>query len=179
MGKVVDIKGQRFGRLIAVRALKLDRHGKMQWRCKCDCGGYTITAVTALRAGKSRSCGCYQRERAGEANTTHGETRNRKKVGITAEYRTWMAMNRRCYNKNTLDYKNYGARGIEVCARWRNSFSNFLADMGRRPKRHSIDRVKVNKNYTPKNSRWATKKVQANNRRAITRAKQTLTFVGG
>jgi hemin uptake protein HemP len=74
-------------------------------------------------------------------------------------------MKNRCYNKNGEDYPEYGAKGIKVCDRWRKSFENFFADMGKRPsKTHSIDRYPNKKgNYNPSNCRWATKKEQSRN----------------
>jgi hypothetical protein len=83
----------------------------------------------------------------------------------TPTYHTWEHMLRRCSNINSPNYLNYGAKGVTVCARWRNSFANFLADMGERPKGTSIDRKNPYGNYTPKNCRWATPKEQANNKR--------------
>jgi hypothetical protein len=82
-----------------------------------------------------------------------------------AEYKSWAAMIRRCYSPESNRYRNYGARGVVVCDRWRNSFSAFIADMGVRPStRHSIDRINVNGNYEPSNCRWSTAKEQNRNR---------------
>ncbi len=74
------------------------------------------------------------------------------------EYSVWTAMKRRCYQKQFISYPYYGAKGITVCKRWRESFENFISDMGPRPgKEYQIDRKDAKKNYTPKNCRWITK----------------------
>lgn len=62
-GPRADVTGQRFGRLVAVERLPSG-----QWFCKCDCGGSATVPVNALRSGNTRSCGCFQRDRASEAN---------------------------------------------------------------------------------------------------------------
>ena len=80
-------------------------------------------------------------------------------------FKTWISMRARCYKKWCTSYPNYGGRGITVCERWRNSFPNFLADMGERPPGHSIDRIDNDGNYEPSNCRWATPKQQTNNQR--------------
>jgi hypothetical protein len=72
----------------------------------------------------------------------------------------------RCENSNVERYPSYGGRGIKVCERWRGSFKNFLADMGRKPTpKHSIDRIDVDGNYEPGNCRWATNSEQQRNKR--------------
>jgi hypothetical protein len=82
----------------------------------------------------------------------------------TASYRIWAGMKNRCLNPNNKDYARYGGRGICVCARWRESFENFLDDMGERPDGKSIDRWPNNDgNYEPGNCRWATAKEQREN----------------
>jgi hypothetical protein len=96
----------------------------------------------------------------------HGESHSAKN---TAEYLAWCNMKSRCTNQKRRDWKYYGGMGVTVCERWRNSFANFLADMGRRPPGTSLDRYPDNNgNYEPGNVRWATKIDQIQNRRKRT-----------
>lgn len=83
-----------------------------------------------------------------------------------SEFSSWRNINRRCSDPAYQQWKDYGGRGIRVCDRWRESFANFLADMGPRPSReHSIDRIDNSKNYEPTNCRWATRVEQMRNMR--------------
>lgn len=78
-------------------------------------------------------------------------------------------MIQRCTNPNRKKFAIYGARGISVCARWRESFDAFLLDVGPRPGRgFSLDRIDVNGNYEPGNVRWASDTEQSRNRRTNT-----------
>jgi hypothetical protein len=91
------------------------------------------------------------------------------KQKFPAEYGTWSGMKARCINPNRPGFLNYGGRGIKVCGRWRDSFRNFVDDIGPRPSAaHSLDRLDVNGNYEPGNVRWATTKEQGENRRPRT-----------
>ena len=91
--------------------------------------------------------------------TTHGLSR-------TPEYNAWIDMKQRCFNPNHQHYLHYGGRGITVCDRWKNSFEDFLADMGSRPTaKHSLDRIDNDGDYCPENCKWSTKAEQQNNRR--------------
>ena len=59
LGKTsVDLTGQRFGQLIAVRPTSKRQKGCIVWECKCDCGKTTFANTNNLRSGNSTSCGC-------------------------------------------------------------------------------------------------------------------------
>lgn len=95
----------------------------------------------------------------------HGYARHGK---IRSEWQAWNHMIQRCYNPKDNHFKDYGARGIIVCERWRVSFDAFLKDMGDKPTpKHSLDRIKSNENYEPGNCRWATPQEQSQNRRTV------------
>lgn len=84
------------------------------------------------------------------------------------EWQIWSQMKQRCSNPNNKQYKNYGARGITVCDRWKDSFANFYEDMGKRPDNHSIDRIDNDKGYSPDNCKWIPNEEQSKNRRTVT-----------
>lgn len=97
-------------------------------------------------------------------NIKHGHA---KAKGKSVLYRAWCNMWWRCDHRNERDRANYFDRGIRVCRR-RESFSNFIADVGDRPSsRHTLDRKNNNKGYTPNNVRWATRRQQNNNSRRV------------
>lgn len=162
-----ELTGQRFGRLVVIEQI-----GKYQnnllWRCKCDCGNERTTIGTKLRTGKVRSCGCLVDEMRRRPKLRHGHAGN-PKLGVkpSGTYSSWKSMISRCTYPSHPSYLPYKNRGITVCGRWRESFENFLADMGERPggnREYTLDRINNDKGYEPGNCRWATPKEQAANR---------------
>lgn len=62
MGKVKDLTGQRFGRLVAIEEAGRNKFGKAIWKCKCDCGTEKIISSINLTSGNTQSCGCLHKE---------------------------------------------------------------------------------------------------------------------
>lgn len=149
--RVIDLTGQRFGRLTAISYFG----GK--WDCACECGARVWVKTVNLTDGNSKSCGCLKRE-LGVMKVKHG-------MSHAPEYSSWESMKDRCTNENCPAYAHYGGRGIGFIDRWK-SFECFYEDLGPRPgPGYSLDRIDVNGNYEPGNCRWATTKEQQRNRR--------------
>jgi len=160
-----DLTGQVFFELTVIEPTGEREFGNRVWACRCACGKIVSVNANRLRTGNTKSCGCRNTRVLVERNvarTKHGHAKTWKQ---SPTYRSWAQMIARCENPKSDQYKNYGGRGIKVCARWRKSFENFLKDMGERPKGLTLDRKYVEGNYTRKNCRWATQKEQANNKR--------------
>lgn len=169
----LQLTGKRFGRLVVLEEAGRDPRNLVLWRCICDCGNEFTTAGTRIKRGRAKSCGCLQKDRAGAAakkSAPKRRTHGRNTADPT--YMSWSALKDRCNNPNNQRFEHYGGRGISVCDRWKESFENFLEDMGDRPPGTTIDRVDVNGNYEPSNCRWATSKQQSLNKQCHTGANQ-------
>jgi hypothetical protein len=90
-----------------------------------------------------------------------------------ATFVVWRNMMSRCYDKGHKSYKDYGARGITVCLRWR-TYANFLSDMGKRPAGLTLERLNNARGYSKANCKWATVKEQTRN----TRGNTMITWLG-
>lgn len=140
------------------------RNSKDRPRCRvaeCNCPIYCEKMGLC-----SRHYQCYRKHGALEADTEHSGI-TRKNYSL---YLVFKNMKQRCSNPKNGAYASYGARGITVCDRWLekpHGFRNFLEDMGPRPDGTSLDRIDVDGPYSPDNCRWATKEVQATNKRNL------------
>lgn len=138
--------GATFGKLIITGMAERRKTCKYVF-CKCDCGNPEEFEVFTGNLGKGHttSCGCVQ-----TANRTkHGLSNSRTNV-------IYKSMIQRCHNPNQTSYSGYGGKGILVCDRWRESFENFLEDMGEAPDGFSLDRKDNNFGYSKENCRWAS-----------------------
>lgn len=118
-----------------------------------------LVDVGRLRCGTTRSCGCLKLEMTICRSTVHGRCGSRL-------YEIWSRMKQRCHNSECSDYKYYGARGVQVCQRWRDSFADFRADVSEPAPGMTLDRWPNNNgNYEPGNVRWASRAQQGVNTR--------------
>lgn len=121
---------------------------------KCICGVQKIAAISEVRRGRVKSCGC--RTVANINNFKHGYSRK-------LVYGVWRCMKGRMLNPKDRGYPRYGGRGLKLCKRW-HKFENFLADMGEPPAiGYSLDRIDNNRGYCKSNCKWSTEKEQQRN----------------
>jgi hypothetical protein len=151
-----DITGNKYSRLTAIKYIGKDNLSRRVWECACECGNKANVALSALKCGNTKSCGCLKIDSAKNLSTKHG------KCG-TGAYKSWSHMKSRCLDKNNTHWGRYGGRGIKVCKDWL-VFENFYRDMGDRPEGMTLDRKNNEKGYFQDNCRWVSRKTQSNNK---------------
>jgi hypothetical protein len=176
-------KGDRFDRWLVVKEadpVVYHYNGKVIRKrrvlCKCDCGEVKSVCPSQLKSGRTKSCGCLQKEVArsyGKQNVTHGSSK-------TPLYRIWNNIKDRCLNPNCHAYANYGGRGIRIYKKWENDFAAFKdyvetlptydkwlksKQAGYKGKAMEIDRIDNDGHYAPNNLRFVTRRKNNKNRR--------------
>lgn len=171
-----SLKGKKFGRLTVLHETAVEDI----YSCRCACGTEVELYRSQLIKRVVTHCGCQVTERRkiqvyGKYPLRYKHLRSyqtksgRIRCRCTGEYLSYRQMLNRCSYKTLAVYEHYGARGIEVCPRWRakgrQGFVNFLDDLGARPVGRTLDRINVQGHYEPDNCRWADQSTQVSNRR--------------
>lgn len=93
-------------------------------------------------------------------------------------YKIYVSMKTKCFNPNNRSYKNFGGKGITVCLDWLNkeringcskgwkAFEEWALSNGYKNDL-SLDRIDINKGYSPENCRWVSLKTQVSNIRYV------------
>ena len=161
MGKLIDLTGQRFGKLVVTgRAPDTKPRDSARWFCVCDCGGRTEAYSNHLRRGLVPQCRACKGALISQLKTTHGGTNTRL-------FRLWKGMKDRCGNPRNKSYPLYGGKGVRVCIEWSADFAAFRewACANGYTDSMTIERRDSTGHYTPSNCEWITK--SENSRRAM------------
>ena len=161
------LSNMKFGRLTVIKEVPVEKGKPRKYLCKCECGKYKTVIKYNLVNGRTKSCGCIQKEIARETVKKATAKATKHLSSNSRLYNTWHDMKARCKYEKCSEYKNYGLRGIKVCEEWEKSFLNFQKwSMENGYKEDlQIDRIDVNGNYEPNNCRWVSPLLNSNNKR--------------
>jgi hypothetical protein len=154
----VDLTGQRFNRLTAIRFV--GRRGtNPYWVFRCDCGVEKEMQPGAVKSGVVKSCGCLNRELTGARRRTHGQYQH-------PLMKVYTAAKQRCENPNDKAYHNYGGRGVRMADEWQEFQPFFEWAMANGYKSGlQLDRVDNDGDYAPDNCRFVTRAANNRNKR--------------
>lgn len=164
MSKIKNETGNNYGRLHVVEYYGKNKRKSALWRCICKCGKESIVEGTLLRSGHTKSCGCLQSEITSKNNVKYKTTHGKRNTRL---YKIWTGMKDRCLNVNSNNFKNYGARNINICKEWKDDyiqFHNWSISNGYK-EGLTIDRIDNDGDYEPNNCRWVSAEKQSRNKR--------------
>lgn len=144
------------GELTFIEITSITPYKHKQCKYRCFCGETFIALMINVNSGKTKSCGCYRKDKARKLQFKDGRTIKFKNI-----INVHSLMIRRCYRPKSTSYINYGGRGITVCESWHSieSFISWAINNGYR-KGLSIDRINNDGNYEPANCRWVNQNIQ-------------------
>lgn len=109
------------------------------WLYRRRCGKLGLATTPSVILGRF-GCGCNR--------VKHGHARS-------PLYNIWRRINGACYDPDHPSFHLYGGRGVRVCRRWRNSLSDFVADVGRKPRgNYVLGLLDAKRGFRPGNVRW-------------------------
>ena len=121
MAKIIDLTGQKFGRLTVEYRAGKDHRGESIWHCICECGNTKDVLSSNLRKGATQSCGCLQKERAGK-KTPIKDLTNQKFGKLTAIKPTEKRLNGQviwlcqCECGNEVEVRSYNLVSGATCS---------------------------------------------------------------
>jgi hypothetical protein len=159
-----NLQGKIFGSLTVLRFMGgAGPRNASQWECQCGCGVIIVRAGQDLnrmvKEGYAPSCPACKLRRTAQSKQTHGMSKH-------PIFMAWCSMRARCRDPRRREWKNYGGRGITICARWEKSFDNFWRDMAPTWREGlELDRIDNEGHYEPGNCHWVPRQQNINNRR--------------
>ncbi len=146
--KRLKLIGVKKGMMTVIGAAP-DKGNRPAFVCQCECGKTRI--IQAKEFHRSRT----------QYNKCICDIESTLKYRHHPLYEVWKGMKARCRDPKHIAYKNYGARGIKVCDRWKQ-FTKFFSDVKKGYKRGlQLDRINAEGNYEPNNFQWLTPKLNA------------------
>lgn len=99
----------------------INKSGWRSWKVvsKCECGTVTTTSIHHLKSGKTKSCGCLQKEKARLPKSIYKNNHSK----LSNSYHCMMLM---CYNPKHHSYSKYGGKGVTVCDEWKDNYQAFI-----------------------------------------------------
>lgn len=146
------VKWRFLGRMKTIKRVKV-------LYCQCECGKKAWVYKSNIMSLKSTAC-------LGHARIKTGDSMRPKTHPLYILNRRWISIRQRCRNKNNVGYKDYGGRGISLCDEWEKyeAFREWALKNGYE-KHLTIERVDVNKGYSPSNCKWVPLSEQSSNTR--------------